>query len=90
MRIDLFSLQLFLRVCEEKSIARAADLEHIAASAVSKRISDLETRVRIKLFHRTSKGLEPTSAAQSLIHHARVLMRDVNQLFGRPVADLVL
>ncbi|WP_197089264.1 LysR family transcriptional regulator [Puniceibacterium sp. IMCC21224] len=80
LRIDLFSLQLFLRVCEAKSIARAADLENIAASAVSKRISDLETRLRIKLFHRTSRGLEPTSAAQSLIHHARVLMRDITQM----------
>ena len=62
MRFDLFTLQLLLTVCEEKSIARAADRENIAASAVSKRISDLETRLRMSLFHRTSKGLEPTAA----------------------------
>jgi DNA-binding transcriptional LysR family regulator len=36
--LDLLSLQLFVAVCEEQSIARAADREHIAASAVSKRI----------------------------------------------------
>ncbi|RVB17859.1 LysR family transcriptional regulator, partial [Mesorhizobium sp. M7A.F.Ca.CA.004.05.1.1] len=45
LRFDLLSLQLFVAVCEEQSIAKAADREHIAASAVSKRISDLEIRL---------------------------------------------
>lgn len=80
MRIDLFSLQLFLAVCEEESIARAAERENIAASAVSKRIADLEARLKTPLFVRTTKGLEPTSAAHALIHHARVLMRDLKQM----------
>jgi DNA-binding transcriptional LysR family regulator len=80
LRIDIFSLQLFLRICEEKSIARAADLENIAASAVSKRISDLESRVGNKLFLRSPKGLEPTAAAETLLHHARTLMRDLDQM----------
>ena len=31
MRFDLFTLQLLLTVCDEKSIARAADRENIAA-----------------------------------------------------------
>lgn len=80
MRFDLFSLQLFLTVCEELSIARAADRENIAASAVSKRISDLEVRLEAQLFHRSSKGLELTSAAHALKHHSRVLMRDLKQM----------
>lgn len=80
MRLDLFSLQLFLAVCEEQSIARAADRENIAASAVSKRISDLETRLNARLFNRSPKGLEPTAAGHALRHHSRVLMRDLAQL----------
>ena len=80
MRFDLFSLQLFLTVCEELSIARAADRENIAASAVSKRISDLEIRLEAQLFHRSSKGLELTSAAHALKHHSRVVMRDLKQM----------
>lgn len=80
MRFDLLSLQLFVAVCEERSIAKAADREHIAASAVSKRISDLEIRLNAPLFHRSSKGLEPTTAAQALLYHARVLMRDLKQM----------
>jgi DNA-binding transcriptional LysR family regulator len=80
VRFDLLSLQLFVAVCEEQSIARAADREHIAASAVSKRISDLEVRLNTPLFHRNSKGLELTAAAYSLLHHSRVLMRDLKQM----------
>ena len=80
MRFDLLSLQLFVAVCEEQSIAKAADREHIAASAVSKRISDLESRLNTPLFHRSSKGLELTSAAQALLHHSRVVMRDLKQM----------
>ena len=41
-RIDLTSLQLFVAVCELGSIGKAAEREFIAASAVSKRLSDLE------------------------------------------------
>ena len=80
MRFDLLSLKLFVAVCESKSISRAAAREHIAASAVSKRISDLEELVKAPLFHRTTKGLEPTASAQALLRHARVVMRDLQQM----------
>jgi len=80
VRFDLLSLQLFVAVCEEQSIAKAADREHIAASAVSKRMSDLEARLNTPLFHRSSKGLELTASAHALLHHSRVLMRDLNQM----------
>lgn len=77
MRFDLLSLELFVAVCEELSIAKAAERQNIAASAVSKRISDLEIRLKTPLFVRSSKGLELTPAAHSLLHHARIVMRDL-------------
>ena len=42
MRLDPISLRLFVAVMEEGTIADAAAREHLAASAVSKRISELE------------------------------------------------
>lgn len=80
MRFDLLSLKLFVSVCEQRSISRTADLEHIAASAVSKRISDLEQSVKTPLFHRSQRGLEMTSAAHTLLNHARIVLRDLTQL----------
>ncbi len=58
-RIDLTSLQLFVAVCELGSIGRAAEREYIAASAVSKRLSDLEAAVDTALLYRHSRGVDP-------------------------------
>lgn len=80
MRFDLLSLELFVAVHEEGNIAKAAERHHIAASAVSKRIADLEAKLEASLFRRTSRGLEPTAAANALLHHARLVMRDIRQM----------
>ena len=45
MIIDPLSLKLFVTIVENGTIAGAAEREHIAASAVSKRISELERKV---------------------------------------------
>ena len=80
MRFDLLSLKLFVIVCEQQSISRTADVERIAASAVSKRMSDLEAMVKTPLFLRSQKGLDMTPAAHDLLKHARVVLRDLGQL----------
>jgi DNA-binding transcriptional LysR family regulator len=80
MNIDLLTLKLFIAVCEETAIVKAAEREGIAASALSKRMSDLEASVKLTLFHRHRKGLEPTDAARALLYHARTVLRDLAQL----------
>ena len=39
-RVDLTTLRLFIAICEEQNLTRAANREGIAASAVSKRMND--------------------------------------------------
>lgn len=73
-RIDLTSLQLFVAVCELGSIGRAAEREFIAASAISKRLSDLEAAVDTPLLYRHSRGVTLTPAGESLLHHARAVL----------------
>src|SRR5947208_10935378 len=73
-KIDLTSLQLFVAVCELGSIGKAAEREFIAASAVSKRLSDLETAVGTPLLYRHARGVNLTPAGQSLLHHARAVL----------------
>ncbi len=73
-RIDLTTLQLFAAVCEAGSIGKAADAEFIAASALSKRLSDLEASLGTALLQRHSRGVEPTAAGHSLLHHARSVL----------------
>ena len=49
-RIDLTTLRLFIAVCEEQNLTRAANREGIAASAVSKRMNDFELAFGVTLF----------------------------------------
>ena len=73
-RIDLASLQLFVAVCELGSIGRAAEQAFLAASAVSKRLTDLEAVAGTALLTRHSRGALPTPAGESLLHHARAVL----------------
>lgn len=81
MTLDPTSLRLFVAVVEEQSIAKAAEREHIAAAAISKRISELEDALRTELLTRTNKGVEPTAAGIALLRlarHALHVLKDVH------------
>ncbi len=79
-RLDLTSLQLFTAACELGSIGRAAEHEFLAASAASKRIADLELAVGAPLFYRRARGVEPTPAGQTLLHHARAVQFNLERM----------
>ena len=81
-RIDLTSLQLFVAVCELGSIGKAAEREFIAPSAVSKRLSDLETTLGTPLLYRHTRGVTLTPAGESLLHHARSVLFSLEKMQG--------
>lgn len=81
-QVDFVSLKLFVAVCEESSIAQAAGREAIAASAVSKRITDLEQTIGTPLLLRHRLGVTPTPAGQALLRHARQLLRGIEKMQG--------
>ena len=81
-RIDLTSLQLFVAVCELGSIGKAAEREFIAASAVSKRLSDLEATLDTTLLYRHTRGVDLTPAGESLLHHARSVLFSLEKMQG--------
>src|ERR1700712_4402090 len=79
-RIDLTTLRLFIAVCEEQNLTRAAHREGIAASAVSKRMNDFELAFGVTLFRRLPKGMALTPAGEALLHHARVTLLNVEKI----------
>lgn len=79
-RLDPISLQLFIAVLEEGTIAAAAEREHIAAAAVSKRISEIESQLRTQLLNRTNKGIEPTAAGIALLGLARRALHELDDI----------
>ena len=78
MKLDPVSLRLFVAVMEENTIAAAAAREHLAASAVSRRLADLEDALQVSLFTRSNKGTEPTAAAYALLNLARGVLNDLD------------
>jgi len=80
VRLDPVSLRLFVRIVETGSIAAAAEREHIAASAVSRRISDLEGQLKTALLQRTNKGVEATAAGLALLSLARNVLHSLDDI----------
>ena len=81
-RMDLISLELFVAVCELGSIGKAAEREFIAASAVSKRLSDLEAALGTALLYRHTRGVSLTPAGESMLHHARSVLFSLEKMQG--------
>lgn len=81
-RMDLTSLQLFVAVCELGSIGKAAEREFIAASAISKRLADLEATLGTPLLYRHTRGVDLTPAGESLLHHARSVLYSLEKMQG--------
>ncbi|MGH8795731.1 MAG: LysR family transcriptional regulator [Caldimonas sp.] len=78
--LDLKTLRLFVAVCEQQNIARAAELEHIEPSAISKRIAQLEATLGTTLLVRARRGVQPTPAGLALIEHARTVLFTMDRI----------
>ncbi len=72
---DLTTLRLFQAAVRLGSISAAADEQHIAVSAVSRRLTDLEHRLGTALLYRRARGVEATPAGRTLLRHAESLLR---------------
>ncbi|ARR54448.1 LysR family transcriptional regulator [Rhizorhabdus wittichii DC-6] len=80
---DLVSLRLLLAAIEEGNLAKVAAQENISLSAVSRRISDLEGRIGVKLLQRHDRGVSPTDAAIASLPR----LRGVFDLIDRMAED---
>ena len=80
MQYNLITLKMFLTVARTGSISQASEAENIAASAISKRISDLEDQIGTPLFYRQTRGVELTPAGHELARHSSNLFRLVERM----------
>ena len=66
-RADLNDLQAFLAVARERSFTRAAAQLGVSQSALSQTVRDLEARLGLRLFARTTRSVAPTEAGERLL-----------------------
>jgi len=67
--------QIFLQVCDEGGMTKAAGKLHISQPSVSQAIKELEEHYGLRLFERLGKQLYLTAAGKELVHYARHAVR---------------
>ncbi len=77
--IDFAAIPVFVTLIETGSFSRAAEQLGSSKSAVSKRISLLETRLGVKLIHRTTRKLSLTQAGEQYLSFAKQAYLLANQ-----------
>lgn len=63
-------MKIFVTVCEENSITKAAERLHIAQPAVSIAVKELEEHYHVRLFDRISRRLYLTDIGRSFLEYA--------------------
>lgn len=85
--MDLATLQAFAAVADQGSFSRAADTLFLSQSAVSKRVSLLETDLRTRLFDRIGRRVRLTEAGEALLPRARRVLAEMENA-RQAVSDL--
>lgn len=75
-------LRFFVAVASAPSLAAAARSLDVSRSAVTQRLSLLETRLRCLLVERTTRHLRLTEEGQLLLIRARALLDDLDEIAG--------
>jgi DNA-binding transcriptional LysR family regulator len=70
-QVEVRELRYFVAVAEELHFGRAAARLAIAQPALSKTIGRIESRLRVRLFDRTSRSVALTPAGAALLEHGR-------------------
>ena len=66
--IEIGAVELFVRVAELRSFRAAGAALGVPRSTVSRRVAELESALGVRLFHRTTRRVELTSAGRSYLH----------------------
>lgn len=78
--IDVHLLRYALAAAETGSFSRAAGKFRVKQSTLSKRIRDLELRLGLALFDRSTKGVAPTAVGLRFLARARTILVDLDSL----------
>jgi DNA-binding transcriptional LysR family regulator len=79
-RVDPYSVRLFVCAARAGSIVRAAEQEHIAPSALSRRLADLEHAFGTPLLIRSPRGVALTDAGRLVLARGEKIDDDLQAL----------
>ncbi len=85
--MDIRQLRYFVKIIELGSLSRASKQLYVAQPALSQQVAKLEAMVGRPLLVRSSKGVTPTKHGTALYHHARLILRQVDQAISIAQSD---
>jgi DNA-binding transcriptional LysR family regulator len=78
--VNLRQLRFLVAIHEERSFTAAARRVNATQSGLSMQIKELEERLGLRLFDRSSTGVTPTSAGDRLYNRATRILREVSAI----------
>jgi DNA-binding transcriptional LysR family regulator len=84
MRFDLTDLRLFANIVDAGSITGGAAQTHMTLASASQRVLGMEGDLGTPLLLRSQRGVQPTEAGHTLVHHARTVLQQMERLRGEP------
>ena len=82
MHFDLADLRVFVQIAEAQNLTQGARRAHLSPASASARLKALEGRLGARLFYRDNRGVTLTAAGNTLLRHARVILRQVEHAKG--------
>jgi LysR family nitrogen assimilation transcriptional regulator len=78
--MDVRQLRYFVSIVDAGSLSKAAQKLFIAQPSLSQQIAGLEIELKTKLLLRSAQGVMPTTAGSVLYRHARLVLRQMEQI----------
>lgn len=78
--MDVRQLRNFVAIVDSGSLSKAAERLHIAQPSLSAQLRGLEDELQTQLLVRSAQGVTPTEAGKALYRHARVVLRQMEQI----------
>jgi LysR family nitrogen assimilation transcriptional regulator len=85
--MELRQLRYFVNVVDMGSLSKAAATLSVTQPSLSQQISNVEYELGVPLLLRSSSGVRPTDAGAKLYHHARLVLRQMQDLEADVVVD---
>ncbi|MFO0125099.1 MAG: LysR family transcriptional regulator, partial [Betaproteobacteria bacterium] len=78
MALSTDMLEAFIKVAERLSVSAAANDLDLGKAVVSKRVAQLESRLKVTLFSRSTRQIALTPAGEAYLDFARRALREVD------------
>jgi LysR family nitrogen assimilation transcriptional regulator len=78
--MDVRQLRNFVAIVDSGSLSKAAEALFVAQPSLSQQLRTLEDELQTQLLIRSAQGVEPTEAGKTLYRHARLVLRQMEQL----------